>query len=413
MKNKLSLLLILTVVACGPNVNPDDGGKDNKENPADNRGALEVEIGKPLPYWQKGVLDIHAINTGSGECTFFILPDGTTMLCDAGDLYKSKKANRVPVRPTTESIPYKTYGSYINYYMPAGHTKIDYFVLTHFHIDHMAYLGNGRINNTDGGYSYAGPMGLYQDIKFDKSIDRLYPDYSIESEDDDANSAPDSRTMFSNFLDYQARVSGLKAERFQIGTDKQLAMKYDASSYPSCKVFNYAVNGKVWDGSKEVDTHARYENGLSCAFLLTYGKFDYFTSGDLNEKSTCTAIAASIGKNIEAMKAHHHMSNEATYDVEAAAYKPKVVVTQSFYALTTQPQQSIIQKYSGSQDLYFTNIDQSLIAESPDIYNACKGLNGHVVIRVAEGGSQFWVYLLDDTDKKYNVKSINGPYTSE
>ena len=107
------------------------------------------------------------------------------------------------------------------------------------------------------------------------------------------------------------------------------------------------------------------------------------------------------------------MSNEATYDVEAEAYKPKVVVTQSFYALTTQPQQSIIQKYSGTQDLYFTNIDQSIITARSDIYGACKGLNGHVVIRVAENGDKFWVYMLDDTDKKYKVKSINGPYTCE
>lgn len=412
MKNKLILFTLLAAVACEPKLDPDNGGKNNN-NPTDTRGAFEVEVGKLLPHWQEGVLDIHAINTGSGECTFFILPDGTTMLVDAGDLYMNKKSNRVPVRPTSESIPYKTYGSYIKYFIPSGHPKIDYFVLTHFHIDHMAYLGTGRINNTAGNYCYAGPMGLYQDIQFAKSIDRLYPDYATNSEDDDANASPDSRSMFANFLDYQARTSGLTAERFKIGTDQQLAMKYNAAKYPSCKVFGYAVNGKVWDGAKEYDTHARYENGLSCAFLLSYGKFDYFTSGDLNEKSTCTAIAKSIGKNIEAMKAHHHMSNEATYDVEAEAYKPKVVVTQSFYALTTQPQQSIIQKYSGTQDLYFTNIDQSIITARSDIYGACKGLNGHVVIRVAENGDKFWVYMLDDTDKKYKVKSINGPYTCE
>lgn len=412
MKSNLIVITLLAAAACGPEINPDNGDQ-NGNNPTDTRGAFEVEVGKPLPHWQAGVLDIHAINTGSGECTFFILPDGTTMLVDAGDLYKSKKANRVQVRPTTESIPYKTYGSYIKHFTPSGHSMIDYFVLTHFHIDHLAYLGSGRTNNTAGEYTYAGPMGLYQDIKFDKSIDRLYPDYTSGSEDDDANASPDSRTMFAHFLDYNARAFGLKAEKFQIGTDQQLAMKYNAAKYPSCKVFGYAVNGRVWDGNKEYDTHARYENGLSCAFLLSYGKFDYFTSGDLNEKSTCTAIANSIGRSIEAMKAHHHMSNEATYDIEAAAYKPKVVVTQSFYALTTQPQQSIIKKYSGTEDLYFTNIDQSLITASPDIYNACKGLNGHVVIRVAEGGDKFWVYMLDDTDKNYNVKSINGPYTCE
>ena len=44
-----------------------------------------TEIGKPLPKWQEGYLDIHHINSARGECTFYILPDGTTMLVDAGE----------------------------------------------------------------------------------------------------------------------------------------------------------------------------------------------------------------------------------------------------------------------------------------------------------------------------------------
>ena len=39
-----------------------------------------------LPKWEKGYLDIHHINTGRGSCAFLILPDGTNMMIDAGDL---------------------------------------------------------------------------------------------------------------------------------------------------------------------------------------------------------------------------------------------------------------------------------------------------------------------------------------
>ena len=38
---------------------------------------------------------------------------------------------------------------------------------------------------------------------------------------------------------------------------------------------------------------------------------------------------------------------------------------------------------------------------------------GHIVIRVANGGGEFYVYMLDDTDFEYKVKSIHGPYTSK
>lgn len=37
-----------------------------------------------LPPWTPGTLDIHQISTGRGNAAFFILPDGTTMLVDAG-----------------------------------------------------------------------------------------------------------------------------------------------------------------------------------------------------------------------------------------------------------------------------------------------------------------------------------------
>ncbi len=36
------------------------------------------QIGQVFPSWSDGYMDIHHINTGKGESTFFILPDGTT-----------------------------------------------------------------------------------------------------------------------------------------------------------------------------------------------------------------------------------------------------------------------------------------------------------------------------------------------
>ena len=36
-------------------------------------------VGEPLPPWSPGTLDIHHINAA-----FFLFPDGTTMLVDAG-----------------------------------------------------------------------------------------------------------------------------------------------------------------------------------------------------------------------------------------------------------------------------------------------------------------------------------------
>ena len=51
-------------------------------------GTMEIgKVGEQLSPWTEGSLDIHFINTGRGESTFYVLPDGTTMLVDmAGSL---------------------------------------------------------------------------------------------------------------------------------------------------------------------------------------------------------------------------------------------------------------------------------------------------------------------------------------
>jgi hypothetical protein len=41
-------------------------------------------VGEALPRWTPGTLDIHQINTGLGNAALLMLPDGTTLLVDAG-----------------------------------------------------------------------------------------------------------------------------------------------------------------------------------------------------------------------------------------------------------------------------------------------------------------------------------------
>ena len=48
--------------------------------------AQEAIVGQSLPAWKEGYLDLHHINTGRGSCAYYIFPDGTTMLVDAGEM---------------------------------------------------------------------------------------------------------------------------------------------------------------------------------------------------------------------------------------------------------------------------------------------------------------------------------------
>lgn len=48
--------------------------------------AQVAQPGAELPVWKEGYLDLHHINTGRGSAAFYVFPDGTTLLLDAGEM---------------------------------------------------------------------------------------------------------------------------------------------------------------------------------------------------------------------------------------------------------------------------------------------------------------------------------------
>ena len=54
--------------------------------------------GREIAPWQPGTLDIHQISLGRGNAALYILPDGTTLLVDAGELAR-KTPRHTPDRP--------------------------------------------------------------------------------------------------------------------------------------------------------------------------------------------------------------------------------------------------------------------------------------------------------------------------
>jgi hypothetical protein len=61
-------------------------------------------------------------------------------------------------------------------------------------------------------------------------------------------------------------------------------------------------------------------------------------------------------------------------------------------------------------DLFCTSVGEPLLEQYAAEYKYCDATSGHIVIRVAPGGDSYMVYTLDDTDSKYRVKNIAGPF---
>lgn len=370
-------------------------------------------MGKPLPKWEKGYLDIHHINSGRGECVFYVLPDGTTMLVDAGEFHTGgAKYPMVDQKPDTLTRPYKVYTAYMKAAM-GGDFKIDYAILSHYHMDHM-----GRMEKdyavSDLGYVLSGMTAIYDEIPYAKIIDRTHPEYEFDGLAGTRN--------WGKFVAAVSERDGVPVEKFELGTDTQITLVNKPEKYPDFKIFNWHTSGYVWDNGEAKycwgDKEPR-ENGASIGFMVSYGKFDWFTAGDAGHNGRVEKpVARAIGREIEAMKGHHHMSWHTMTPEMLEIFRPQVVINQSFYGHQPWPETlknvlSVGTEDGKDRDVFLTNYHDTTYADDPETLARVKDARGHVVLRVLPGGDSFYVYMLDDTDMEYKVKGIYGPYYSK
>lgn len=371
--------------------------------------------GRTLPAWSEGYLDIHTISTGRGECIFLILPDGTSIVVDAGEFSREgKKHKNVLQRPDAQTRPTKAFGDYIRHFNP--YDAVDYFNLSHFHMDHMGNMEPEYTKCAEGDYTLTGVMALYHQVPFREVIDRAYGAY-----DSLKVKAMSVQVMeeYKKFLDYHVAKGNIKASQFELGAVNQFAMKHNAAAYPNLKIENICSNGYVWRDGKAVDVYEGIrdkirENAASCGFVVRYGKFDFLTAGDIGDYYDLELRVAEAVGEVEAVKAHHHLSPHSMCQPSMEVLSPQTLVATSFYVRDIQPDKSKFGYIDNlGCDIYCTSVGESLLEQYPKEYAVCKATSGHIVIRVAPKGDSYMVYTLDDTDSKYRVKRIDGPFKCE
>lgn len=300
--------------------------------------SQEAQVGRPMPAWTAGCLDIHNINTGKGECSFFILPDGTTMLVDAGVTTATKPRATDP-KPDDSRSPGQWITRYILHFLDTlPEKRLDYVIASHFHEDHLGGIAADTPAHTSNGYRLSGLVEVAQSIPCGKLIDRGWPDYDwpLPPEGESAKN-------FIQFARVQVASGRLQAERFRAGANDQLVLVKNPEEYPDFEIRNLAVNGHVWTGVGSVQRNHfpdmadlekdEYpdENACSIAFRLSYGRFDYFTGGDIHSVTAHpwqdieTPVALVTGP-VEVCKANHHANFDAMGTSFLQALRPRVII---------------------------------------------------------------------------------------
>jgi beta-lactamase superfamily II metal-dependent hydrolase len=389
-----------------------------------------------LPPWLPGFLDIHHISTGRGSCAFLMCPDSTTMMIDAGSIVETVDPSHakywISPKPNGSLRPGQWIARYVQRCLAeADRKEIDYFLLTHFHTDHMGAIDphdfTASPKSRFGDYQLGGLTDVAEVIPIHKIIDRNYPSYNYPSPIDGpgvANYRAFGRSLIER---------GGSIERLRAGANGQIVLKHRPDQYPTFSVRNLAANGEVWTGIGE-ETRAYFpeiaslhpndyptENKCSLAIKLSYGKFDYFCAGDMDHDIRYdqlpwgdieTPVARAAGP-VEVAVANHHGWVNACGPEWVKALRARAYVINAWDSahptMTSLDNMLSPELYPGDRAVFAT-------AVKPESKIALRRLseltndNGHVVFRVYPDGEQYQIFVLTNEDESRRITSMHGPF---
>ena len=380
-------------------------------------GLPDLSDASACPGWKPGELDIHFIQTGVGEQTFFILPDGTTMLVDCGDQFRIKYLPFIPRRPTADRLGGEWVSRYVQRLVPQR--EIDYFVLTHWHGDHCG-KPDMRCETSADGRKICGVTRFAEDFGIRNFISRSDPDAGVPTHGADW----DSVEMMRRWIPDMCERRGMKRQAFEVGALNQLKMlRPEASAYRDVfAIRNLHADCRYWDGRGIVDYAPEYvrrrpdlkgkvyENSLSLGFRLDYGKFAAYFGGDIDFPDYEDRLAPVIGP-VDVCKMNHHGCSSSMGATLCRELKARL-----YLASTWSPNQidetNLVNM--GSRELYpggrficpgylppfkLEAFRKAGHAFADDFLP----VQGHVVVKVAPGGGSWRFFVLTDRDESMRV----------
>lgn len=248
---------------------------------------LSLILALPSAGLSTGVLQIHCLDVGQGDCTLIISPAGGTFLFDAG--YNGQ--GNAAVIPHLQSL---------------GFEGLDYVSCSHYHADHIGgidevvnYIGidSVRVSVLDRGWSYT---------------TLTYQDY--------ASAVAPKRTTI-----YDGQVVDLGG---------------------GAAVTCLGLNG---NGLISAPFDDKEENDMCVALLVEYGSFRFFVAGDLSGVNSSyyrdieTSISAEAG-DVDIYRVDHHGSSSNTNSNLVNSLSPEVSIISCGSNSYGHPTQTVINR---------------------------------------------------------------------
>lgn len=406
--------------------------------------SLAAQAQDTLPPWREGLWDIHHISTGRGNAAFMVFPDGTTLLLDAGEISdthpRTRSLRNSVLRPDSTQSAAAWIVDYIRQFHPdSTATALDFAVLTHFHDDHFGEWDETRPLSRSGAFRLTGITAVGEALPIRHLIDRgwhfpidLQGSSFRERYRNDTYHIVQTLDNYWTFVRYAQRADGLRYDTLRPGSSRQIGLQRRPESYPNFQVRNIAANGRIWTGFADEEYVPLFgpgqypgENPLSLCLKMSYGPFDYFAGGDISgvdelgggDWQSVEAHVAPVTGAVDVASLNHHGNRDSQSPFFVRTLRPRVWVQQCWSS--DHPGEEVLRRitsaklYPGPRALFTTDMleaNQQVIGEK--IGQSYQNLHGHVVVRVGEGGRQYWVYVLNDFSKKREVLAVHGPFVA-
>jgi beta-lactamase superfamily II metal-dependent hydrolase len=348
---KLLLLFagVSTPVACLPALPEDSAGGGQAAPVADGRGNGVCGSGS----WQPGWLEIHHIDAGEGMSTLIVSPVGRSLLIDAGEGAWDGFQSAAVIGDYVRSV--------------LGCAALDYVLLTHFHLDHVGFPGQGGLWH----------LVEQQGFRIGKLIHRDLDHY--------VGTGSSTLAAWRAYLQSDAgralapEIARLGLGQIELGAGVRFAI--------------VAVDGTgaLPAGDFSADPAPPDENDYSIAALLRMGRLDYFTAGDLSGETMVapaggyayhdleTAAAPRV-KDVDVYRVSHHGSGHASNVTLLAELAPRVSIIQVADGNGNgHPAQSTMDRLLARSAVYLTEHGE------PSTNLGAGKVVGHVVLRTLDG----------------------------
>ena len=304
--------------------------------------------------WTPGNLEIHHINIGQGDATLIVGPTGRSLLFDAGESYWNS------------SIDAQTIGPYIEGVL--GCKSLDYVVISHFHVDHIGYVGYGGLWHLVENQGFSVGSTLVRDTQ----------NYL--------------GAISGTFLNWKTYLEGAGLAKLHPVTALEGAGQVDLGPGVVFDIVTVNGNGDLIAGDFHEDSNPPSENDYSIGAVLRFGNFDEWIGGDLGGQYEVNgfgytyhdielSVAPEVG-DVDVYKVNHHGSSHSSSAMFINQLDPEVsIVTVGNGNPHGHPAQPVMDRILATSTVFMTERGDTLTNTGSAI------VAGTIVIKTSDGSS--------------------------